>query len=250
VAKLSIRDVDLAGRQVLVRVDFNVPLYDGVVQDDTRLRASLPTIQHILDHGGRPILISHLGRPGGESVPELSLEPVADALDTLLDHKVRFVRECVGDVATAAAKGQAEGEVLLLENLRFHSEEEENSPAFAMKFSALGDVFVNDAFGAAHRAHASTEGLTHYFATCAAGLLIQKELDYLGRALSDPDKPFVAVMGGAKVSGKIDVITQLLTKVDTLLIGGGMAYTFFKAMGHEIGRSQVARGLRGRPRVI
>jgi phosphoglycerate kinase len=237
VAKLSIRDVDLAGRQVLVRVDFNVPLYDGVVQDDTRLRASLPTIQHILDHGGRPILISHLGRPGGESVPELSLEPVADALDTLLDHKVRFVRECVGDVATAAAKGQAEGEVLLLENLRFHSEEEENSPAFAMKFSALGDVFVNDAFGAAHRAHASTEGLTHYFATCAAGLLIQKELDYLGRALSDPDKPFVAVMGGAKVSGKIDVITQLLTKVDTLLIGGGMAYTFFKAMGHEIGRS-------------
>ena len=236
-AKLSIKDVNLANKQVLVRVDFNVPLDDGVVQDDTRLRASLPTIQHILDHGGRPILISHLGRPGGEHIPGLSLEPVAEMLDGFLDQKVQFVPECVGEVATSAAKRQGDAEVLLLENLRFHPEEEDNNPAFAMKFAALGDVFVNDAFGTAHRAHASTEGLTHHFVTCAAGLLMQKELDYLGDALSDPEKPFVAAMGGSKVSGKIDVIKQLMSKVDTLLIGGGMAFTFFKVMGYEIGQS-------------
>ncbi len=236
-AKLSIRDVDLEDVQVLVRVDFNVPLDDGVVQDDTRLRASLPTIKHILDHGGRPVLISHLGRPGGEHVAELSLEPVAEALDGFLDEKVRFVPACVGDVATAAVKGQAVDEVVLLENLRFHPEEEENDPVFATQFAALGDVFVNDAFGTAHRAHASTEGLTHHFATCAAGLLMEKELDYLGKALAEPERPFVAVLGGAKISGKIDVITHLMSKVDALLIGGGMAYTFYKVMGLEIGRS-------------
>lgn len=236
-SKLSIKDVDLSGRQVLVRVDFNVPLDEGVVQDDTRLLASLPTIRYILDQGGRPVLISHLGRPGGERVDALSLEPVAEILDGLIDEPVRFVPECVGDVARAATKAQSANEVLLLENLRFHPEEEDNNPAFAMEFSAFADLFVNDAFGTAHRAHASTEGLTHHFATCAAGLLMQKEFEYLGGALSDPEKPFVAVMGGAKVSGKIDVISQLMTKVDALLIGGGMAYTFFKVMGLEIGRS-------------
>ena len=236
-SKLSIKDVDLSGRQVLVRVDFNVPLDEGVVQDDTRLLASLPTIRYILDQGGRPVLISHLGRPGGERVDALSLEPVAEILDGLIDEPVRFVPECVGDVARAATKAQSTNEVLLLENLRFHPEEEDNNPAFAMEFAAFADLFVNDAFGTAHRAHASTEGLTHHFETCAAGLLMQKELEYLGGALSDPEKPFVAVMGGAKVSGKIDVISQLMTKVDALLIGGGMAYTFFKVMGLEIGRS-------------
>jgi phosphoglycerate kinase len=235
--KLAITDLELADKRVLVRVDFNVPLNGATVSDDTRLRASVPTIQHILDAGGLPVLMSHLGRPGGEQVPALSLEPVSKALQTLLGREVVHVAESVGAEAVAAVKGAEPGTVVLLENLRFHKEEEENAPSFAMQFADLGDVYVNDAFGTAHRAHASTEGVTHYFTECAAGLLMQKELDYLGGALADPTPPFVAVMGGAKVSGKIDVIEHLLSKVNTLLIGGGMSYTFFKVMGLEIGKS-------------
>jgi phosphoglycerate kinase len=235
--KLSIRDLALDGKRVLVRVDFNVPLKDGAVSDDTRLRASLPTIQHILEAGGLPVLMSHLGRPDGEHVAKLSLEPVGRALQTLLGHEVVFVQDCVGPEAVNAVKEAEPGTVILLENLRFHKEEEANAPAFAMQFAELGDVYVNDAFGTAHRAHASTEGVTHYFTECAAGLLMQKELDYLGGALAEPVKPCVAVMGGAKVSGKIDVIQSLLPKVDSLLIGGGMSYTFLKVMGLEIGKS-------------
>ena len=235
--KLAITDLDLTDKRVLVRVDFNVPLKGTTVSDDTRLRASIPTIQHILDAGGLPVLMSHLGRPEGQRVAELSLEPVGRVLQTLLGREVVSVSECVGPEAVAAVKNAETGTVILLENLRFHKEEEENTPGFAIQFAELGDVYVNDAFGTAHRAHASTEGVTHYFAECAAGLLMQKELDYLGGALTDPEEPFVAVMGGAKVSGKIDVIEHLLSKVNALLIGGGMAYTFFKVMGLEIGKS-------------
>jgi phosphoglycerate kinase len=235
--KLAVTDLDLANKRVLVRVDFNVPLSGTDVSDDTRLRASLPTIRHILDAGGLPVLMSHLGRPNGEHVDSLSLEPVGRALQQLLGHEVVFVPDTVGADAVSAVKSAETGTVVLLENLRFQKEEEENAPGFAMTFADLGDVYVNDAFGTAHRAHASTEGVTHYFTECAAGLLMQKELDYLGGALDDPAKPCVAVMGGAKVSGKIDVIESLLPKVDSLLIGGGMAYTFFKVMGLEIGKS-------------
>lgn len=235
--KLSIRDLALEGKRILVRVDFNVPLKDGAVSDDTRLRAVLPTIQHILEAGGLPVLMSHLGRPDGEHVAKLSLEPVGRALQTLLGHEVVFVPDCIGPEAISTVKEAEQGTVILLENLRFHKEEEGNAPAFAMQFAELGDVYVNDAFGTAHRAHASTEGVTHYFTECAAGLLMQKELDYLGGALAEPVKPCVAVMGGAKVSGKIDVIQSLLPKVDSLLIGGGMSYTFLKVMGLEIGKS-------------
>jgi len=237
VNKLSITDLDLADKRVLVRVDFNVPLDGKTVSDDTRLRASVPTIQHILDAGGLPVLMSHLGRPKGERVPELSLEPVGRALQDLLGREVVSVSDCVGPEAVTTVKEAEAGSVVLLENLRFHKEEEENAPGFAMQFADLGDVYVNDAFGAAHRAHSSTEGVTHYFTECVAGLLMQKELDYLGGALADPDVPFVAVMGGAKVSGKIDVIEHFLPKINTLLIGGGMAFTFFKVMGLEIGKS-------------
>ena len=237
VAKLSIADVDLAGKRALVRVDFNVPLSDGAVADDTRLRASLPTIQHILDQGGTPVLMSHLGRPGGKVLPRASLKPAGARLGELLGREVTVARESVGDSVEALVKGVAKGTVVLLENLRFHAEEEANDPAFARSLGELGDVYVNDAFGTAHRAHTSTEGVTHYFVTCAAGFLLQKELDYLGQALTDPARPFVAILGGAKISGKIDVIENLMPRVDALLIGGGMAYTFFKAMGLEIGRS-------------
>ena len=236
-AKLSITDLDLTGKRVLLRVDFNVPLADGQVLDDTRLQASLPTIQHILDQGGKPVLMSHLGRPGGEVVPELSLKSVGEVLQRLLGREVVQAPDCVGPMTIAAVKNAPDGSVVLLENLRFHAAEEENAPGFATQLAELGDVYVNDAFGTAHRAHASTEGVTHYFVECAAGLLMQKELDYLGTALIEPARPFVAIMGGAKISGKIDVIESLFSKVDTLLIGGGMAFTFFKAMGLEIGKS-------------
>ena len=236
-AKVSITDLDLRDRRVLVRVDFNVPIEGGEVADDTRLRASLPTIRHILDAGGQPVLMSHLGRPEGEVVPELSLKPVAEVLQVLLGREVLLSPDCVGEETTALVKRAPEGSVVLLENLRFHADEEANAPGFATQLSELGDVYVNDAFGSAHRAHASTEGVTHYFVDCAAGLLMQKELDYLGTALADPGRPYVAIMGGAKISGKIDVIENLFSKVDTLLIGGGMAFTFFKAMGLEIGKS-------------
>lgn len=236
-AKLSITDLDLGDKRVLVRVDFNVPIEDGQVADDTRLRASLPTIRHILDAGGQPVLMSHLGRPDGEVVSELSLKPVAEALQVLLGREVLLSPDCVGEATNSLVKRAPEGSVILLENLRFHADEEKNAPGFATQLSELGDVYVNDAFGSAHRGHASTEGVTHYFVECAAGLLMQKELDYLGTALADPARPYVAIMGGAKISGKIDVIENLFSKVDALLIGGGMAFTFFKAMGLEIGKS-------------
>ncbi|MDA0747403.1 MAG: phosphoglycerate kinase [bacterium] len=235
--KLSITDLEIRDQRILVRVDFNVPLDSGAVSDDTRLQASLPTIRYILDQGGIPVLMSHLGRPDGRVRPELSLQPVARSLEALLGCPVTMAPDCVGDAVVGLVKEASAGSVVLLENLRFHAEEESNDPAFARQLCELGDAYVNDAFGTAHRAHASTEGVTHYFASCAAGFLMQKELEYLGRALAEPERPFVAVMGGAKISGKIDVIANLLLRVDALLIGGGMAYTFFKAMGLEIGNS-------------
>ena len=234
-AKLSITDLELEGRRVLVRVDFNVPLQNGEIGDDTRIRAAVPTIQYILDRGGVPILMSHLGRPEGRVIPELSLKPVAVRLGELIGREVLVAPDSAGPEAEALAK-RADG-VVLLENLRFHAAEEANDPEFARRLCELGSAFVNDAFGTAHRAHASTEGVTHHFVDCAAGFLMQRELDSLEKALSAPARPFVAVMGGKKISGKIDVIQHLLSLVDTLLIGGGMSYTFFKAMGLEIGRS-------------
>jgi len=236
-AKLSVSDLDLQGERVLVRVDFNVPLSNGQVSDDTRLTSALPTIQSILNRGGGPVLMSHLGRPKGAVDPQYSLKPVAVRLQELLGSAVILAPDCVGEETASLVANAPEGSVVLLENLRFHAAEEANDPAFALELSKLGDLYVNDAFGTAHRAHASTEGVTHYFATCAAGLLMQKEIDYLSGALADPERPFTAVLGGAKVSGKIDVIENLMPRVNTLLVGGGMAFTFFKAMGLEIGKS-------------
>jgi len=235
--KLSVADIDLKGKRVLVRVDFNVPLESGKVADDTRIRAALPTIKYIVDQGGKAILMSHLGRPKGSRVSEMSLQPCVAVLSRLLGRDVAFVDDCIGEAAAKAVNGLKAGDVLLLENLRYYNEETDNDAAFAEKLASLGDVYVNDAFGTAHRAHASTEGVTHFFDQCAAGFLMTKELDYLGRAMENPSKPFVAIMGGAKISGKIDVITNLLPKVDKVIIGGGMAFTFFKAQGLEIGNS-------------
>ena len=235
--KLSIRDVNCSGKKVLVRVDFNVPLEAGRVADDIRIVESLPTIKKILDDGGRAILCSHLGRPKGKPVPDMSLRPVAEHLADLLGRPVKFALDCVGPEAEQKAADLKNGQCLLLENLRFHPEEEANDPAFAKRLAGLADLYVNDAFGSAHRAHASTEGVTRYFNQSAAGFLMEKELQYLGQALADPKRPFTAILGGAKISGKIDVINNLFDKVDNLLIGGGMAFTFFKSMGKEIGRS-------------
>ena len=238
-AKLSVTDLDVKGQQVLMRVDFNVPLEHGRVANDKRLRAALPTIRHILEHGGRLVLISHLGRPKGKRVPELSLKPCAGALASLLDCPVAFADDCIGPDAETAAAALADGEVLLLENLRYHQAETDNDDTFARALAGVADLYVNDAFGTAHRAHASTVGVTAYIESCAMGFLIEKELAYLGKALEQPQRPFVAILGGAKISGKIEVIDNLLPQVDRLIIGGGMAYTFFKAQGLEIGRSLV-----------
>ena len=239
--KLSIRDLDLDGQRVFIRVDFNVPLKDGRIGDDTRIRSSLPTIQYALAHGATVVLASHLGRPKGKVNPQLSLRPIADRLADLLAAPVTFATDCVGDVAKAAVQQvhAARKGVVLLENLRFHPEEEKNDPAFAKDLASLADRYVNDAFGAAHRAHASVEGITHHIARPAAGLLMEKELQYLGHALESPQRPFVVILGGAKVSDKIDVIKNMLGKVDRLIIGGAMAYTFFKSQGTPIGRSLV-----------
>jgi len=237
--KLFVEDLETAGKRVIVRVDFNVPLKDGKVESDKRLRESLPTIKYLRDKGAKVILMSHLGRPDGKRVADMSLRPVANALAALLKTPVAFAEDCIGPLAEQAVAAMKPGEVLLLENLRFHAEEEENSPAFAKQLAALADVYVNDAFGSAHRAHASTEGITKFVAQAASGYLMQKELDYLGGALASPRRPFVAIIGGSKVSGKIDVIKHLLPQVDTLLIGGGMTYTFLKAQGLEVGKSIV-----------
>jgi phosphoglycerate kinase len=243
--KLSIRDLDLAHKHVFMRVDFNVPLSEdgSEITDDTRIKETLPTIEYALRHKAKLILASHLGRPKGKVNLKYSLRPVVDRLRTLLDHRlgeqtnVAFAPDCMGDIAKELARQLESGQVLLLENLRFHPEEEANDPAFAKKLASLCELYVNDAFGSAHRAHASTEGITHFVKQSAAGLLMEKELTYLGKALEDPAKPFVAILGGAKVSDKIDVIDNLLGKVDALLIGGGMAYTFLKAKGQEVGKS-------------
>jgi phosphoglycerate kinase len=243
--KLSIRDLDLTGKRVLIRVDFNVPLKDGVITDDTRIRETIPTIEYALRRKARVILAAHLGRPKGKEVPSMSLRPVAVRLRTLLDgildpdENVAFSPDCVGPVALELANNLEPGQTLLLENLRFHAEEEANSPAFAQQLAALCDIYVNDAFGAAHRAHASTEGITHFVPQSAAGLLMEKELTYLGKAIIEPNRPFVAIIGGAKVSDKIEVINALLGKVDALLIGGAMAYTFLNAQGQTTGKSLV-----------
>ncbi len=235
--KLTIDDLQLQGRKVLMRVDFNVPLKGGKVADDLRIRESMPSIKKVVAGGGKLILISHLGRPKGGPAPEFSLKPVVPVLEKLSGRKVHFANDCVGSLAEQAVADVKNGEILLLENLRFHKEEEANDPEFAQKLAFLGDLYVNDAFGSAHRAHASTEGVTKYFDQAAAGYLMKKELDFLGSALSNPKRPFAALLGGAKISGKIDVITNLMSKVDKILVGGGMAFTFLKAQGKEIGGS-------------
>jgi phosphoglycerate kinase len=244
VASRRLSDLDVGGKRALVRVDFNVPIKNGVIGDDTRIRASLPTIKYLLDKGATVILASHLGRPKGKPNPEFSLRPIAERLSSLLDGRpVRFAEDSVGEPARAAIAAAGSGGLVLLENLRFHAEEEQNDSAFAKQLAALADVYVNDAFGSAHRAHASTEGIVHHVAEAAAGLLMGKEVEYLGRVLEHPDRPFVAVLGGAKVSDKLEVIENLIAKVDALLIGGAMAYTFLKARGVEVGQSLVEADL-------
>jgi phosphoglycerate kinase len=244
-SKLSIKDLTLNDHRVFMRVDFNVPLDDGRVMDDTRIRETLPSIEYALRHGARLILAAHLGRPKGKPNPKMSLKPVAERLRMMLDRElargenVGFCPECVGVEAEEMAGKLEKGQTLLLENLRFHSEEEANDEKFSKQLASLADYYVNDAFGTAHRAHASTVGITKFVKSSAAGLLMEKELQYLGRALQNPERPFVAILGGAKVSDKIPVIQNLLTKVDALIIGGGMAYTFLKAKGEQIGKSLV-----------
>ena len=234
--KKTIEDIDVAGKKVLVRCDFNVPLKDGVITSDKRIVSSLPTIKYLLDHNAKVILCSHLGRPKGEVNPEFSLAPVAKRLSELLGKEVKMASDVVGENAQALAASLQNGEAMLLENVRFEKGETKNDPELSKKFAALADLFVNDAFGSAHRAHCSTTGVADYLpAVC--GYLIQKEISVMGTALADPKRPFVAILGGAKVSDKIGVITNLIDEVDTLIIGGGMAYTFFKALGHPIGTS-------------
>jgi phosphoglycerate kinase len=244
-SKLSIRDLSLNNHRVLMRVDFNVPLEDGRVVDDTRIRETLPTIEYALRHGARLVLVSHLGRPKGKPNPAMSLKPAAERLRMLLDKElargenVGFCPECIGPEAEEMAGRLEQGQTLLLENLRFHPEEEANDPKFAKQLAGLADYYVNDAFGTAHRAHASTVGVTRFVQKSAAGLLMEKELQYLGKVLRHPERPFIAILGGAKVSDKIGVIRNLLDKVDVLIIGGGMAYTFLKAQGEPVGKSLV-----------
>jgi phosphoglycerate kinase len=236
----TIDDIDLRGKKALVRVDFNVPMTaDLLVSDDTRIVESLPTIRKILADGGSAVLMSHLGRPKGQPNPEFTLQPVAVRLGTLLGQPVKFARDCVGKATREMVDELLPGEVLLLENLRYHVEEELNEEKFARELASLGDLYVNDAFGSAHRAHASTEGVTKFLRPAVAGYLMRKEIEYLGRAVANPGRPYVAILGGAKISGKIDVIQNLLPKIDALVIGGGMAFTFFQAQGLEIGDSLV-----------
>ncbi|HZW39921.1 MAG TPA: phosphoglycerate kinase [Ignavibacteriaceae bacterium] len=236
--KLSVDKLNFNGKRVLVRVDFNVPLDDNLqITDDIRIVSSLPTIKKIMNDGGKVILMSHLGRPKGKVNPKYSLKPAAERLSKLLGKEVKLAPDCIGEEAKKVVNSMQNGDVVLLENLRFHEEEEKNNPDFAKQLAELGDVYVNDAFGSAHRAHASTEGVTKYIKIAASGYLMQKELDYLGGAITNPTRPYIAILGGSKISGKIDVIMNLLDKVDTLIIGGGMAFTFYKAQGKEIGKS-------------
>ena len=236
----TIDDLNLKGKKVLVRVDFNVPMTSDLkVSDDKRIVESLPTIKKILADGGSVILMSHLGRPKGKPTPEFSLKPVAAHLAGLLGREVKFAEDCIGKPAHTAVDNLQPGEVLLLENLRFHAEEEKNDQGFARELASLGNVYVNDAFGTAHRAHASTEGITHFLKPAVAGYLMKKEIEYLTKAVGNPERPYIAILGGAKISGKIDVIQNLLPKIDALVIGGGMAFTFFRAQGMEVGDSLV-----------
>jgi len=237
-SKKMVTDLDVKGKKVLVRVDFNVPIEDGKVGDDTRIQAALPTINYLLEHEAAVILCSHLGRPKGEVKPGLSLKPVAEYLGNLIDAPVHFAEDCIGEKAESAAEALKPGQVLVLENTRFHAGEKKNDPEMAKQLASLADLFVNDAFGTAHRAHASNVGAAEYL-PAAAGFLLEKEIKYLGNAIADPERPFVAILGGAKVSDKIGVIENLLSKSDRILIGGGMANTFFKAQGYEMADSLV-----------
>lgn len=236
--KKTVRDIDVTGKKVLVRCDFNVPLdkETGKITDNRRIRAAIPTIEYLIDHNAKVILCSHLGRPKGEFNLKYSLKPVAEELSKLLGKEVKLAKDVIGEDAEKLTSEIKEGEVVLLENVRFHKEEEENDPEFAKKLASFAEIYVNDAFGTAHRAHASTAGVADYL-PAVSGFLIEKELEFLGNALDNPERPFVAILGGAKVSDKIGVIENLLDKVDTLIIGGGMAYTFYKAQGHSIGTS-------------
>ena len=236
--KKTIEDIDVKGKKVLVRVDFNVPIKEGKVKDDTRIRAALPTLNYLLDHGAALILCSHLGRPKGGPNPDYSMKPVADHLAKVTGKPVAFAEDCIGPAAEAAAKAIKPGEILVLENTRFHPEEEKNNPEMAKQLAALAEIYVNDAFGSAHRAHASTEGVAR-FLPAVSGYLMEKEIKYLGQAIANPKRPFVAILGGAKISDKIGVIKNLLTIADSILIGGGMANTFFKAQGYPVGDSLV-----------
>ena len=238
-AKKTVKDLEPAGKRAFVRVDFNVPVEGDAVTDDTRIVAALPTLRYLIQKRARLVLVSHLGRPRGGPDPRYTLKPVRARLERLLRQPVAWADDCVGSAAELASKQLSDGEVLLLENVRFHAEEEKNDPVFARALAALGDLYVNDAFGTAHRAHASTEGVAHLLKPAVAGFLMQKELEYLGRVLSSPARPFVAILGGAKISGKIDVITALLDRVDRLLIGGAMMFTFLRAQGIATGRSLV-----------
>ncbi len=238
-AKKTLRDVEMKGKTVLMRVDFNVPISNGEIKDDNRITQALKSINYVIDEGAKLILMSHLGRPGGEASEKYSLEPVAKHLETLVDVPVHFAKDCIGEEADKVIEAAKEGEIVLLENVRFHPEEKENDPEFAKKLAAHADLFVNDAFGSSHRAHASVSGVTEFLQPAVSGFLLEKEIQYLEESVNNPKRPFIAILGGAKVSDKIGVIETLLTKVDTIIIGGGMAYTFFRANGHTIGDSLV-----------